>query len=201
MMLLTFMSARQCDKHGRRRIILIGFALGVPWSFAVLPLLDTGSPVLFAVGIAGTLVILGMSYGPMASFIPDTFETRFRYTGAGLSFNLAGILGGAVPPLVAGALLASLGPWAIGLMLAVLVGIRFLSTYVLPETMGNRSEHFRCAKARRGPIRDQAIGDAVASDDRLTVITACDNADESSADTYWQTPEFRTPTSVAPLDN
>ena len=121
---------------GGRRIILIGFALGVPWCFAVLPLLDAGSPVLFAVGIAGTFAILGMSYGPMASFIPETFETRFRYTRAGLSFNLAGILGGAVPPLVAGALLASLGPWAIGLMLAVLVGISLISTYVLPETMG-----------------------------------------------------------------
>ncbi len=98
MMLCTALSARKCDTHGRRKIILLGFALGVPWSFAVLPLLDTGSPVLFAVGIAGTFAILGISYGPMASFIPEAFKTRFRYTGSGLAFNLGGILGGAIPP-------------------------------------------------------------------------------------------------------
>jgi metabolite-proton symporter len=137
MMLLTVISARLCDTHGRRRIILIGFVLAVPWSFVVLPLLDTGSPVLFAVGITGTFAILGVSYGPMASFIPEVFETRFRYTGAGLAFNLAGILGGAVPPLIAGALLASFGPAAIGMMLAILVGVSLVSTLGLPETMGS----------------------------------------------------------------
>jgi metabolite-proton symporter len=136
MILFTVISASMCDKHGRRKIILTGFALGIPWSFVVLPLLDTGSPVLFALGIAGTFGILGVSYGPIASFIPEAFQTRFRYTGAGLAFNLAGILGGAVPPLVAGALLASFGSWAIGLMLALLVGISFASTYALPETKG-----------------------------------------------------------------
>ncbi|MDG4669204.1 MFS transporter [Mycobacterium sp. 236(2023)] len=136
MMLLTMISARLCDSYGRRRIILFGFVLGVPWSFAVLPLLDTESPVLFAIGIAGTFAILGISYGPMASLIPEVFATRFRYTGAGLAFNLAGILGGAVPPLIAGALLTSFGPGAIGVMLAVLVGVSLVSTLALPETMG-----------------------------------------------------------------
>ena len=62
------------------------------------------------------------------------FATKFRYTGAGLAFNLGGILGGAMPPLVAGALLAEYGGWAIGLMMAVLILISLLSTYALPET-------------------------------------------------------------------
>lgn len=134
MMLFTVVSAILCDKHGRRKIILIGFALAVPWSFAVLPLLDTGSPFLFAVGIMGTFGILGVSYGPMASFIPEIFATRYRYTGAGLAFNLGGIAGGALPPLVAGALLVSFGSWAIGLMLGLLVLVSFVCTYALPET-------------------------------------------------------------------
>lgn len=134
MMLCTVGSAVASDRYGRRAIMLAGFGLGLPWSFVVLPLLDTGSPGLFALGIAGTFGILGISYGPIASFIPEVFQTRFRYTGAGLAFNLAGVLGGAIPPLVAGALLASFGSWAIGLMLAVLVGVSFASTYALPET-------------------------------------------------------------------
>ena len=134
MLVLTAMSALLSDRYGRRSIILLGFCLALPWCFAVVPLLDTGSDVLFALAIMGTFAILGISYGPMASFIPEVFETRFRYTGAGLAFNLGGILGGAMPPLVAGALLAKYGSWAIGAMMAILILLSLLSTYYLPET-------------------------------------------------------------------
>jgi metabolite-proton symporter len=134
MLIFTAISARLSDTYGRRAVILAGFCLAVPWSFAVVPLLDTGSRALFALAIAGTFGILGISYGPMASFIPEVFATRFRYTGAGLAFNLGGILGGAMPPLVAGALLAAYGSWAIGVMMALLVLLSLVSTYALPET-------------------------------------------------------------------
>jgi metabolite-proton symporter len=134
MLLLTALSASLSDSYGRRAIILTGFCLALPWCFAVVPLLDTGSRLYFALAIMGTFGILGISYGPMASFIPEVFETRFRYTGAGLAFNLGGILGGAMPPLIAGALLAEYGSWAIGLMMALLILISLLSTYWLPET-------------------------------------------------------------------
>jgi metabolite-proton symporter len=136
MMALTAISAFLCDTMGRRRIILIGFGLALPWSFAVMPLLDTGSPVLFGVAIAGTFAILGVSYGPLASFVPEIFATRYRYTGAGLAFNLGGIVGGAIPPLISGALLAAFGSWSIGLMMAILVLASLVSTYLLPDTTG-----------------------------------------------------------------
>lgn len=101
-----------------------------------MPILNTGSPVLLVVGIMGTFGILGITYGPMASFIPELFHTRFRYTGAGLAFNLGGILGGAVPPLLASGLLVAYGSWAVGLMLALLSLISLVSTYILKETRG-----------------------------------------------------------------
>jgi hypothetical protein len=50
--------------------------------------------------------------------------------------NLAGILGAAVPPLIAGTLLATYGRWAIGLMMATLVLASLVSVYLLPETKG-----------------------------------------------------------------
>jgi metabolite-proton symporter len=136
MMALTAASAILCDRVGRRRVILIGFCFALPWSFAVMPLMDTGSPALFVRSIVGTFAILGISYGPLASFIPEIFATRYRYTGAGLAFNLAGIVGGAVPPLISGALLAAYGSWAIGTMMAILVLASLVSTYLLPDTTG-----------------------------------------------------------------
>lgn len=134
LVLLTAISAWLSDRYGRRKVILTGFSLGVPWSFLVMPLLNTGAQDLFALGIMGTFAILGISYGPMASFIPEIYATRFRYTGAGLAFNLAGILGGAIPPLLAGALLSAYGSWSIGLMMAVLVMVSLCCVLALPET-------------------------------------------------------------------
>lgn len=53
-----------------------------------------------------------------------------------MAFSLAGIVGGAVPPLIAGALVAGLGSWAVGLMIAFFVVVGIVCTMLLPETRG-----------------------------------------------------------------
>ncbi|MDT5136310.1 MAG: hypothetical protein QOD58_572 [Mycobacterium sp.] len=127
-------SATLCDRFGRRRIMLIGFAACLPWSLVVMPLIETGSPIGYGVAIVGIYAINGIGSGPTASFIPELFATRYRYTGSALAVNFGGIVGGAVPPLIAGTLLAAYGSWAVGLMLASLVGVSLVCTYLLPET-------------------------------------------------------------------
>jgi MFS family permease len=124
------------DIVGRRRVIIAAFAVGVPWSFVVLPLVDTGNAVLFAVALAGTYAVAGMAYGPMAAFIPEMFGTRYRYSGAAVSLNLAGLVGGAVPTIVAAPLLATCGVPAIGAMMAAVVLVSVACTALLPETKG-----------------------------------------------------------------
>src|SRR6476646_1799479 len=112
------LSAAASDIFGRRRVIIVALAVGVPWSFVVMPLIDTGNAALFALAMSGTYAIAASSYGPMAAFIPEIFGTRYRYSGAGLSLNLAGLVGGAVPPISAAPLLATWGAPAIGIMMA-----------------------------------------------------------------------------------
>ncbi|MCX2711819.1 MFS transporter [Mycolicibacterium sp. J2] len=136
LMTFTAISAVLCDRYGRRRIILAGFVVALPWAFLVMPMIDTGSPWLFALAIGGMFCIFGTSYGPIASFLPEIFATRYRYTGAGLAFNLAGIVGGAVPPLIAGVLVSDFGSWSVGALMAVFVVVSIASTLALPETKG-----------------------------------------------------------------
>lgn len=124
------------DRLGRRRVMLYGLAFGLPWVFAVMPLMDTGDAALFGAAIIGTYAVLGMLTAPLSSFIPETFATRYRYTGAGLAFNAGGIVGGAMAPLLAGALAATVGGWSIGLMMAVLMLASLACTLALPETLG-----------------------------------------------------------------
>ena len=135
---ITFVtiSANLCDRVGRRRMMLLGWAGCVPWSFVVIPLMNTGNHILYVVAIVGMFAIAAVGSGPTGAFIPELFATRYRYSGSALAVNLAGVLGGAVPPLVAGTLLATYGSWSIGLMLATFAFTGLVCTYLLPETKG-----------------------------------------------------------------
>ena len=134
MVVFCALSAWLSDRHGRRKVILVGLALSVPWAPAVLPLLNTGNPGLFIVTIGITFAVMAITYGPMAAFIPELFSTGHRYTGAGLAYNLAGVVGGALPPVVAGYLSAQLGVWAIAALLILAVVVSLVSVLALPET-------------------------------------------------------------------
>jgi MFS family permease len=131
-------SATWCDRVGRRRMMLLGWAGCLAWSFVVLPLVDSGNPVLYAVAIVCMYAVAATGSAPTAAFVPELFSTRYRYTGSALAVNLAGVVGGALPPLIAGTLRATYGSWAIGLMLAVLALTSLVCTYLLPETNGTK---------------------------------------------------------------
>jgi MFS family permease len=130
------LSASLCDRVGRRRMMLLGWAACVPWALAVIPLMDTGNPALYAVAIVGMSAIAAIGSGPTGAFIPELFATRYRYSGSALAVNTAGIFGGALPPLIAGTLQATYGSWAVGPMLAILALASLVCTYLLPETKG-----------------------------------------------------------------
>ncbi|WP_186629893.1 MFS transporter [Rhodococcus sp. BP22] len=128
------LSATYSDRVGRRRVIMTSCAAAIPWSLVLFPLLDTGSPVAYVVAMCVTLTIFGIAYGPTGALLPELFQTRFRYTGAGLGYNLAGVLGGAIPPLLAAPLAAQFGSIAIGVMLALLSVLSLACTKALSET-------------------------------------------------------------------
>jgi len=76
--------------------------------------MQPGNALLFAVGLSGIMAVVGLSYGPAAAYLPEMFATRYRYTGAGIGYNLAGILGGALPLIVAPPLTAAFGGIGVG---------------------------------------------------------------------------------------
>jgi MFS family permease len=136
-------AATLCDRVGRRRMMLVGWAACLPVAVVAIPLMDTGKPLYYAVAIVGIQAVTGIVYGPTAAFLPELFATRYRYSGTALAINLAGIAGGAVPPLIAGTLQATYGGTAVGVMLAGIAAISLVCTYLLPETNGTtlRSTH------------------------------------------------------------
>ncbi|UQX09725.1 MFS transporter [Candidatus Mycobacterium methanotrophicum] len=149
------LSASLCDRVGRRRMMLLGWAGCVPWAAAVMPLMDTGKPALYAVAIVGMFAIAAIGSGPTGAFIPELFATRYRYSGSALAVNLAGVLGGALPPLIAGTLQATYGSWAVGPLLVVLALASLVCTYLLPETKGTALQSARGAGGAAVPVSRQ----------------------------------------------
>jgi len=137
----VLLGGRLSDRYGRRRIILVTNVIAVVWSLLLFPLLDTGSALAFGLGLMGTLALYGLAYGPVGAFLPELFATRYRYTGAGTGYNLGGIIGGALPPLIAPVLAAAFGSIAIGGVIAVLALISIACTLALRETADRTTLH------------------------------------------------------------
>ena len=93
------------DRYGRRPVYLFGTIGAAVWIFAFFALLDTGSPALIVLATVVALFFHAAMYGPQASFIAEMFPTKVRYSGASMGYQLAGILGGAVAPIISVALL------------------------------------------------------------------------------------------------
>jgi MHS family shikimate/dehydroshikimate transporter-like MFS transporter len=124
------------DKVGRRPVLMAGAAFLGLWIFPFFWLLDTRSASLIILA-----VIVGLSlghaavYGTQASFYAELFGTRVRYSGASLGYQLAGIFGGALAPIVATALYAATGgPGLIGVYVAVLCLLSIVCVYLADET-------------------------------------------------------------------
>ena len=70
-------------------MMLVGWATCLPWTLVVIPLMDTGKPVFYAVAIFGMQAIAAIGFGVMAVFIPELFATRYRYSGSALAVSQA----------------------------------------------------------------------------------------------------------------
>jgi metabolite-proton symporter len=93
------------DRFSRRPVYLAGAIGAAVWVFVFFILLDTGQFWLIVLAAVVALVFHAAMYGPQAAFISEMFPTRVRYTGASMGYQLAGIIGGALAPIISVALL------------------------------------------------------------------------------------------------
>ena len=88
------------DRFGRRPVYATGAILSLPWAFGFFSMVDSGSPVLIILAtVLGALFHASM-YGPQGAFIVEQFPSRVRYAGASVWYNMAGIVGAGIAPLV-----------------------------------------------------------------------------------------------------
>ena len=86
------------DARGAGHVLRWGCLAGVVAGIAFGPLISAGHPLA---ALSLILFVMGLVYGPLGGWLPSLFPARVRYTGTSITFNAAGIFGGAMTPFVA----------------------------------------------------------------------------------------------------
>jgi metabolite-proton symporter len=89
------------DRLGRRAVYAFGAFGLVGWSFAMFPMLASGSAGAIILALVVGLVLHGAMYGPQAAMIAELFPTRIRYSGASIAYQLTAIFAGSLAPIIA----------------------------------------------------------------------------------------------------
>lgn len=100
---------RMSDRVGHKRVCMVGTAgcaiLAFPWLW----LFNTGS---FWVALAGFFLLFipySATYGTMAAFFAEAYETTIGYSGLSMGYQLGTVIGSGLAPIIAISLFAATG--------------------------------------------------------------------------------------------
>ncbi|MEU5051827.1 MFS transporter [Streptomyces sp. NPDC021096] len=123
------------DRFGRRPMCLVGCTAVALWMFPLIGLLRTGRPALMVLGFVVAMLSFMTAFGVVGAYLPELYDARVRCTGAAVGYNLAGVLGGALTPLVATASARGDGPpWGVAVYLTGIALVSLACFLLLPET-------------------------------------------------------------------
>jgi len=125
------------DRWSRKGLYHTGNLLLILLALPYYAALATRQPLNILLATAVMLgIVHAMLYGVQAALIAELFPTRLRYTGASLSYQLAGPFAGGLAPLIATAL-AHYFPgsyWPLALYVALVAAISSVCVHFLQET-------------------------------------------------------------------
>jgi MFS family permease len=112
------------------RAVLIAGCIGtIPMGAVFGMAMGSGSLAAIFCILALALFLMGLVYGPLGAWLPALFPVQLRYTGASFGFNLGGIIGGALAPIVAQQLVTSHGIGYVGLYMSVAAAISLIALW------------------------------------------------------------------------
>ena len=111
------------DASNPRRVLIGGCLAVIAAGLLMGPMMQAGSMGLILAWLSLAFFAMGFTYGPLGAFLPSLFPARVRYTGASMAFNLGGILGGGLTPLIAQQIASQAGLNPVGWYLAAAAGV------------------------------------------------------------------------------
>ncbi len=127
-------SALLADRYGRRLTLgLITIAITI-FGLFMAPLLNGGNDASVLAFLIIGLGLMGLTYGPLGTVLSEMFPTNVRYTGASLTFNMAGIFGASLAPSIALWLASHHGLNTVGYYLSIAALITLVAIFFSQET-------------------------------------------------------------------
>lgn len=116
--LTIWLSAIVADKVGRRMMLMLSGVAVILFGISFAPLLNSGTDLGVLAVLCLGFSVMGLTYGPLGTALAEIYPTEVRYTGASLSFNLAGIIGASLTPAIASWLGVHFGLASVGYYVA-----------------------------------------------------------------------------------
>ncbi len=126
MALGIILSGWWADKRSPGFVLVAGCIGTIPMGLIFGTAMGSGSLLAIFLILSLALFLMGFVYGPLGAFLPALFPTQLRYTGASFGFNLGGIIGGALAPIVAQYLVDTRGIALVGLYMSAAAGLSLL---------------------------------------------------------------------------
>jgi len=125
------LTAAAADRFGRWPILVGSSVAAVLFGLTFAPLFNSGDQTTTLVFLSLGLALMGCTYGALGSALAELFPTAVRYTGASLTFNLAGILGGSLAPYIASDLAESYGVAYVGYYVSAAAAVTLAAQLLL----------------------------------------------------------------------
>jgi metabolite-proton symporter len=129
------LSCVYADRVGRKRVLVISSVALVVFS-ALFPLL-LETPRSFGLVLTFLCVgfmLMGIAFGPIGAFLPELFPANVRYSGSGIGYNVAAIVGAAFAPTIATWLSQNAGVRYVGVYLGVMAVCCLVAVLSAKET-------------------------------------------------------------------
>jgi MFS family permease len=126
------------DRFGRGNVLMATTVCIFGFGLLFAPLFSTGSLTPTIAFLSLGLLLIGFTYGPLGAALAELFPTAVRYTGASLTFTLAGILGASVAPYLATYLATNWGLEYVGYYLSSSALLSGLALFLLRKSMQNQ---------------------------------------------------------------
>ncbi len=131
-------SAALADRYGRATILMMASVVILIFGLFFASLFVSGNLTQIIVFLSLGMFLMGMTYGPLGTALAEIFPVAVRYTGASLSFTLAGILGASHTPFIATKLAKEFGLEYVGFYMAIAAGLSFVALLMARSSMKHK---------------------------------------------------------------
>lgn len=131
-------SAALADRYGRATILMMASIAILIFGLFFASLFVSGNLTQIIVFLSVGMFLMGMTYGPLGTALAEIFPVAVRYTGASLSFTLAGILGASLTPFIATKLAKEFGLEYVGYYMAIAACLSFVALWMARSSMKHK---------------------------------------------------------------